>query len=280
LVSAAPEVTIVIIAHSVRPELDRCLGSIRDHAGVPVQVVLIDNASTDGTPDWVRQEHPDVELVELERNLGYSARNLGLESAAGRYTAFLDSDASLTEGALPTLVQALDENPSWGLVAPRLVYPDGELQLSCRRFPPPSLPLLRRPPLARFFEDSRAVRWHLMADVDHSVRRPVLYAISACHLFRTALGKSLGGLDDAFGRGGGEDVDWCIRIWDAGFEVVYVPEAVVVHEYRRQTRQSPLSGAALSHLRAFARLQWRYRKRRRELIDWQEGLDPLWKTGS
>lgn len=263
----------MIIAHSVRGELERCLGSIRDHAGAPVQVILVDNASTDGTPEWVRQAHPEVELIRLEENLSYTARNLGLERAAGRYAMFLDSDARLTEGALPALVSALDEHPSWGLVAPRLVFPDGTLQLSCRRFPPPSIPFLRRPPLARFFEDSKTVRWHLMEDVDHEVTRPVLYAISACHLFRTDLGMRLGGLDDAFGRGGGEDVDWCIRIWDAGFEVVYYPPATVVHEYRRTTRHSPLSRASLSHLRAFAALQWRYRKRRRELVDWGEGAE-------
>ncbi|MFL5907146.1 MAG: glycosyltransferase family 2 protein [Solirubrobacterales bacterium] len=273
---SAPEVTIVIIAHSVQPELDRCLGSIRDHADALVLIVLVDNASTDGTPKWVRQEHPEVELIRLERNLGYSARNLGLERASGRYTMFLDSDARLTEGALPTLVNALDDHQSWGLVAPRLVNPDGTLQLSCRRFPPPSLPLRRRPPLARFLENSRAVHWHLMADVDHTIARPVLYAISACHLFRTELGKRLGGLDQAFGRGGCEDIDWCIRIWDAGSEVVYLPEAVVVHEYRRQTSKSPLSRAALSHLLAFGALQWRYRKRRRKLMNWREEMDPLW----
>jgi GT2 family glycosyltransferase len=264
----SPDATIVIIAHSQRAELEQCLGSIRDHAGAPVQVILVDNASTDGTPAWVAREHPETELIRLERNLVYAARNLGLARATGRYTMFLDSDAMLTEGALPVLIRALEENPSWGLVAPRLVFEDGTLQLSCRRFPPPSLPLLRRPPLERFFEDSHRVRKHLMADADHTIRRPVLYAISACHLFRTRLGRQLGGLDDAFGRGGGEDVDWCIRIWDAGFKVVYVPEATVIHGYRRHTRQSPLSGAALAHLRAFTRLQWRYRKRRRELIDW------------
>jgi GT2 family glycosyltransferase len=263
-----PIATIVIIAHTVRPELELCLGSIRDHAAEPVEVILIDNGSTDGTAEWVRREHPEVELIRLERNYGYSARNRGLERAAGRYTMFLDSDAELTENALPTLVRALDEHPSWALVAPRLVNSDGSLQLSSRRFPPRSLPLLRRPPLERFFEDSRIVRRHLMADEDHGVTRPVLYAISACHLFRTELRDRIGGLDEAFGRGGGEDVDWCIRIWDAGFEVVYVPDAVVVHRYRRQTHRSPLSRAALSHVRAFARLQWRYRKRRKEFINW------------
>lgn len=270
----------MIIAHSERRELERCLGRIREHAGAPVQVILVDNASTDGTPQWVERAHPEVELIRLEQNLVYSARNLGLERAAGRYTMFLDSDAMLTDGALPAMVRALDGHPSWGLVAPRLVNPDGSIQLSCRRFPPRSLPLIRRPPLSRFLEDSRPVRWHLMADADHTVTQPVLYAISACHLFRTELGKSLGGLDEAFGRGGGEDIDWCIRIWDAGFEVVYLPEATVVHEYRRRTRKSPLSRAALSHLRAFAALQWRYRKRRRELVNWNEEMGAQWDPGS
>jgi len=267
-----PDVTIVVVAFDVRHELERCLGSIDEHAGVETQTVLVDNGSTDGTSDWIHQNYPGVEVIGLPRNIGVAARQHGLERAAGRYTMFLDSDAALTAGALPTMRRALDEHADWGLIGPRLVYDDGTLQLSCRRFPPRLLPLLRRPPLARFFDDSRTVRRHLMADFDHERVRPVFYVLGACQLFRTSLALSAGQVEPRIFFGP-DDIDWCIRIRDAGGEVVYFPEATVVHSYRRLTSSAPVSSAAFRHLRAFAYFQWKYRHRRREFLELEDELD-------
>jgi GT2 family glycosyltransferase len=267
-----PDVTIVVVAHDVRHELERCFDSIDQHAGVHTDTVLVDNASTDGTEEWVRHHHADVDVVRLPANIGVAARQHGLDRATGRYTMFLDSDAALTAGALPSMVAALDEHAAWGLIGPRLVYDDGKLQLSCRRFPPRLLPLLRRPPLDRFFEDSDIVRKHLMTDYDHLRARPVFYVLGACQLFRTSLARSAGRFDTEIFFGP-DDIDWCIRIRDAGGEVVYFPEATVVHSYRRMTTRSPLSSAALRHLRAFAYFQWKYRRRRAEFLRLEDELD-------
>jgi GT2 family glycosyltransferase len=271
---ADPMVSIVVVAHSVRPELERCLGSIRDHAVVPVETILVDNASTDDTVAWVRREHPDVAVVELPGNVGVAARDHGLRRVLGRYTMFLDSDAALTEGALPTMVQALDDHPDWGLIGPRLVYDDDTLQLSCRRYPPLLLPLLRRPPLDRFFENAATVRRHLMADDDHAHTRPVLYVLGACQLFRTSLARIAGPFDESVFLGW-DDADWCIRIRDTGGEVVYFPDPKVIHSYRRLSRRRPVSRAAWKMLVAHARFQWKYRRRRAELIRLGHDLDRL-----
>jgi N-acetylglucosaminyl-diphospho-decaprenol L-rhamnosyltransferase len=269
---ASPRVSIVVVAYSVREELERCFESIRRHAGVPVETILVDNASTDGTPDWVRSEHPEVELVELPENLGVAARDHGLRRARGDYTMFLDSDAALTEGALPAMVAAMDAHPEWGLVGPRLLHEDGSVQLSTRRFPPLLLPLLRRPPLDRVFEHRRTVARHLMTDFDHLSTRPVLYVLGACQLFRTDLARIAGPFDDRVFLGW-DDADWCFRIRDAGGEVVYFAGAEVIHTYRRKTRAEPLSRAALRQLGAFFYFQRRYAKKRRELIRLQRRLD-------
>jgi N-acetylglucosaminyl-diphospho-decaprenol L-rhamnosyltransferase len=267
-----PAVSIVIVAHSEWHELARGLQSIREHAGMPVQIIYVDNASTDDTLPWVRTHHPEVEIVELAQNIGVVARQHGLARAKAALTMFLDSDAALTPGALPTMVEAMRSNPSWGLIGPRLVGDDGGLQLSARRFPPRSLPLARRPPLSRWLEDSALVQRHLMADVDHDRTRPVLYVLGACQLFRMQLARSAGPFADWIFLGL-DDADWCFRIRDAGGEVVYFPEATVVHTYRRRTNASPLSRAAWRHFRSFAQFQWRWRKRRRELVELQERLD-------
>lgn len=268
----AIDVSVVIVAHSARDELERCLASIDRHAGkLAVETILVDNASTDDTVPWVREAHPAVRIVELDENLGVAARRFGLELARGRYAMFLDSDAALTEGALETMVAALDANESWGLVGPRLVGDDGELQRSCRRFPPLLLPIMRRPPLNRWLEDSRPVKRHLMEDVDPDRVRPVLYLLGACQLFRRELANRLGPPEWTFL--GMDDADWCLRIQDAGYDVVYLPTATVIHSYQRRSAKQPLSRAALSHLRSFFALQWRHRVRRRDTLRRQAELD-------
>jgi GT2 family glycosyltransferase len=267
-----PVVTIVVVAHSVRGELERCFASIADHAGMEVETILVDNASTDDTRGWVATAHPDVTVVPLAGNIGVAARDHGLRRATGRYAMFLDSDAALTRGALPAMVAAMDAHPAWGLVGPRLVGDDGDHQLSARRFPPLLLPVLRRPPLGRFFEDRRTVRHHLMAEIDHARTRPVLYVLGACQLFRTSLARVAGPFDDRVFLGW-DDADWCFRIRDAGGEIVFVPGATVIHSYRRQTRRRPVSRAAWRQLRAFVYFQRLYWRRRGELIELSRRLD-------
>jgi N-acetylglucosaminyl-diphospho-decaprenol L-rhamnosyltransferase len=269
---AHPVVSIVVVAHSVRRELERCFASIRDHAGMPVQTILVDNASHDDSVAWTRSAHPEVEIVELDANLGVAARDHGLRRAAGRFCMFLDSDAALSSDALPAMVAALADNPGWGLIGPRLVYDDGELQLSCRRYPPLLLPLLRRPPLGRFFEDGRMVRRHLMAEEDHDRVRGVLYVLGACQLFRTELARIAGPFDDSVFLGW-DDADWCFRIRDAGGEIIYFPKATVIHSYRRLTAGRPVSRAGLRQLQAHVHFQRRYAQRRRGLIRLSEELD-------
>ena len=269
---SGPVVTVVVVGHSVRPELERCLASVERYAGVETQTIYVDNGSRDDSVAWLRAAYPDADVVELGRNRFGAARNAALPLARGRHTLFLDSDARLTEGALPAMVEALDEHPGWGLVAPRLVHDDGALQLSTRRFPPLLLPLIRRPPLDRVFEGRATVRRHLMADDDHARTRPVLYAISACHLFRTELARRIGPVDERLAWGW-EDADWCIRVRDAGGEVVYLPEAVVVHGYRRLTRRRPLSRDALRQLGCHVHFQRKYGGRKRELLALQDRLD-------
>jgi N-acetylglucosaminyl-diphospho-decaprenol L-rhamnosyltransferase len=267
-----PEVSIVIVGHSVRTELQSCFESIHRCAGLPVEILYVDNASTDDTLEWIGSMAPEVTVIPLDRNRFGAARTPALERARGRYTMFLDSDARLTEGALRAMVEALDYHSGWGLVGPRLVYDDGTLQLSCRRYPPMTLPLIRRPPLDRFFEDGSTVRRHLMADTDHGRVRPVLYVISACQLFRTSLGREVGAIDPQLAWGW-EDTDWCIRIRAAGAEVVYFPEATVIHSYRRMTRRRPLSRDALRQLGCHLRFQRKYLRQRRALIRLGEELD-------
>jgi GT2 family glycosyltransferase len=265
----APDVTVIVVAHDVREEVLACLGSVEEHAApVEAEVVLVDNASRDGTAEAVAEAFPRTEVVPLAANVGVAARNAGLRRARGRLRMFLDSDARLTAGALPELVAFMDAHPEVGLVGPRLVYEDGTLQLSARRFPPRLLPVMRRPPLGKLFEDSAAVRRHLMADDRHDLTREVEYVLGACQLFTAEAQAAAGEIDPGIFFGP-DDVDWCLRIRRTGLQVVYHPAATVVHGYRRTSAAKPASRIALRQLAAFARFQWTWRRERARLV--QEG---------
>ncbi len=209
---AVPDVTAIIICHNVRDEVLACLASLDAHAGpLKVEIVVVDNASTDGTVEAVQIAYPQCQTVRLSRNEGLPARNHGLRRARGRYRMFIDSDAVLCPGALPTLVGVLEADRRIGLVGPQLIYPDGRLQLSTRRYPPLLLPILRRPPLGRFFENRTTIRRHLMADEPHDRRRRVEYVIGACQVFSADPQRAAG---ESYRHNciGHDDPHWCYRI--------------------------------------------------------------------
>ncbi len=268
-----PDVSIIVITHDVADLLRRCLDSIRLHAGdLSVETIVVDNGSTDGTVEMVTASFPDVHLIGLARNEGLPARNHGLRVARGRHRMFLDSDAELTEHALPRLVAALDASPQVGLVGPRLVYADGRLQLSTRRYPPPLLPVLRLPRLDRFFEQRATMRRHLMADDPHDRTRPVEYVIGACQVFRAEAQEAVGEIDRRIWFGH-DDADWCFRIREAGFDVVYLPTAEVVHHYQRTAAARPLSMFTLRFLLAHAYFQAKWWRRRGRLRSQGAAMD-------
>ncbi len=151
-----------------------------------------------------------------------------------------------------------------------------------RRFPPPFLPLIRRPPLARFFEDGRIVRRHLMKDEPEDLSREVEYVIGACQLFTAEAQLAAGELDPRIFHGP-EDIDWCMQIRAAGLKVAYDPDATVIHAYRRTTAQRPSAAGLVSasttgptpwsHMRDFAYVQWKWRRRRPDLVREGRGID-------
>ena len=260
------DLTAIVLAHDVRDEVRECLTSLREHAGgLKVQPIVVDNGSGDGTAEMVRREFAGTEVLRIGHNAGMAARNAGLERARGRVRMFIDSDAAVRPGALPALLDVLDGDPGVGLVGPRLVYPDGGLQLSTRRYPPVLLPVLRRPPLGRWLEDGRTVRHHLMAGERHDRRRRVEYVLGACQAFRADVQEAVGGFDRRIWYGH-DDADWCFRVREAGFAVLYVPDAVVVHGYRRSSAAAPLSRRSARQMQAHLYFQAKWARQRRRLI--------------
>lgn len=260
-----PEVSVVIVTFRAREHVLRCLGSLVAHADMPYEAIVVDDGSADGTAQAVRERFPDVTVVERPVNEGLVAgRNAALPLVRGRLVLMLDSDTEIRPGALSGLASVLDNHPEVGLVGPKLVYPDGSLQLSCRRYPPLLLPFLRRGPWARLRPDAAAHRRHMMMDDDHESARPVVWVMGAAQMWRHDLPAAIGLYDRWLSSYGGEDQDWCMRVWASGLEVRYVPEATIMHVFQKVTRRSMYGRKSFRTLRDFYYLQWKHRRLRRD----------------
>lgn len=228
------DLTTIIVSWNVRDLLRRCLYSISN--GQP-EIIVIDNASTDGSPDMVRDEFPHAHLITNEQNRGFAAaNNQGLARSRGRYLLLLNPDTEVVGDALATMVRYLEDHARVGALGPQLCYPDGSLQPSRRRFPTMATALVESTVVQQWWADNRILRRYYMQDTDDDVVQPVDWLVGACLLVRREAYEQVGGLDEGFFMYS-EELDWCKRIKDAGWEVVYLPTATVIHHEGKSSEQ-------------------------------------------
>ena len=253
----------MIVAWRSREDVLRCLRSLAENVELEHEAIVVDDGSGDGTPQAVARAFPEARVLAKPHNEGLVAgRNSAIELVRGRKVLMLDADTEVRPGAVEALAAALDRSPATAIVGPRLEYPGGELQLSSRRWPPLLLPLLRRGPLARLSPDPPSHRRHLMKDWDHGRERAVVWVAGAAQMWRTELFAQIGPYDRRISSYGGEDLDWCLRAWEAGYEVRYVPEATIVHVWQQMTRRSPFGRQSIRALRDYLLLQAKHRRLR------------------
>ena len=264
--SHAPQVSVVVVAYQARDHVLRCLQSVWRHVDAAYEVIVVDDGSGDGTPQAVEDQFPEARVVAKPRNEGLAAgRNSALPLIRGRFVLMLDSDTTVRQGAVEGMASALDGDPEIGLVGPKLIYPDGRVQPSCRRWPPLLIPFVRRWPLVKIAPESSLHRRHMMLDFDHASARPVVYVVGAAQMWRAELLHLIGEYDERVSSYGGEDLDWCLRVWESGFEVHYTPQAEVTHDWQRVVHhRRAWSRHALRALRDFYYLQWKHRSMRRD----------------
>jgi len=229
-VSPPPDCSIVIVNYRTDDALAECLASVaRTTKGLTVEVIVVDNSRTLAAAGF-RERFPDARLLENPANVGFArAANRGIELAAGRHVLCLNPDTLLHEGAVAALVAHLDAHPDVGAVGARLLESDGTLQYSCRRFPGYlTIFFGRYALLTRLLPGNAASRDYLYLDWDHRSVRDVDWVSGACLMVRRAAVEATGGFDAGYFLFV-EDMDWCHRLRDAGWRVVYVPDAVVTH---------------------------------------------------
>ncbi|MEF3274275.1 MAG: glycosyltransferase family 2 protein [Chloroflexus sp.] len=238
---------VVILNYNRADLLAECLHSI---AAAPTRcqltVWVVDNASTDGSAAMVRERFPWVYLIESPVNGGFSAgNNLALRRILALpeppdYILLLNNDTVVTPGALDGMVDYLDQHPAVGAVGPKLLLPDGSLDLACRRrFPTPAIAFYRLFGLARLFPRSRRFAAYNMTYLDPNIETEVDSVVGACMMVRTAVVREVGLLDEAFFMYG-EDLDWTYRIKQYGWKIMYYPAVIVYHHKRAASSRQPI----------------------------------------
>ncbi|HYM79844.1 MAG TPA: glycosyltransferase family 2 protein [Candidatus Limnocylindria bacterium] len=221
----------VIVGYWSRAPLLECLRSLGEQANdFAAETVVVDNASGDGTLDAVAESHPAVRRIANSENVGYArAVNQGIAATTGEYVLVMNPDCELRPGALVALIDHLSRNPGVAIAGPRILNPDGSLEYSARSFPDHLTFLFNRYSLlTRWFPNNPYSRRYLLTDWDHASVRGVDWLSGACLMVRREAIARVGPMDEQFFMFN-EDVDWCRRMKLAGWGVVYVPGAVVVH---------------------------------------------------
>jgi GT2 family glycosyltransferase len=222
-----PRVSAVVVSYNAREHLLRCLAALEAQDGETLEIVVVDNASADGSAAAARAAHPKARVVDAGVNLGFArACNLGVREAQGPYVLILNPDAEVRPGCVAALAHVLDERPRVAVVGPRTLSGDGTAQVSFGEGLTP-LAEWRQQRLVRGVRLRRADALR-QADERARVEREPGWISGSCLLARRSALTEIGGFDEAFFLYE-EDVDLCVRLRDAGWHVAFTPSAEVVH---------------------------------------------------
>lgn len=253
-------VDIVIVSFNGRELLRACLRSVADTCAdiQGVSVVVVDNASRDGSVEIVRDTFPDVTLIALDENIGFGpANNRGFDAGDAPAVLFLNSDAELTLGALQALLTHLDAHPRCAIVGPALVYPDGRFQPSCRRFPSPLRDSWCLTGMERRMAGRVRFLENWLSESEHRTAIEVDMVSGACFLVRRAYLDAVGKFDENLFLYE-EEMDISFPARRLGWSVHYDHAAVVVHHHGGSSQGEPMK--EVTQLHAFRSKYYCFRK--------------------
>ncbi len=235
------KLSIIIVSWNVQGYLLNCLESIKEHpCSEEFEVIVVDNASNDGTTEAVENGFPDITIIANTENLGFgAANNQGIKISKGQYILFLNPDTIIHKDSLDMLIAFLDNNDDIGICGPQLLYEDGTVQPSARCFPD-FLSALDRHTIFRSFK----IFWkqhkkYMMFDFDFDKQMDVDQIMGAALITRRSIIEQLGEFDERFYMYY-EEVDFCYRVKKAGWRIVFTPDTVITHLAGRSSSQIPI----------------------------------------
>ena len=218
----SPKLTISITNFNTRHFLQMCLESIyKTTKEIPIEIIVVDNASIDGSPEVLEREFPQVKLIRNETDLGFGrANNKAIRVANGEYILILSSDVILLPQTLEKMVEFMDDNPNVGVVTPKLLNPDMTLQKSIAHFPTLKYELfLRLPYFSRYFD---------IYNFNHNKLQEIENFTGACYLVRKKVIDQIGGFDEDFYLYV-EETEWFFRMRKNGIRIYFLPQTEVIH---------------------------------------------------
>jgi len=234
------DLAVIVVSYNTVALLEACLGALvssLERFGPPdSQIIVVDNRSIDGSPAMVRARFPTVDVLEPGENLGFAAaNNRALRRVDADKVLFLNPDTEVLGDAVAALVRYLDGHQSVGVVSGRLLYPDLRFQHSAFHFPTIAMSFLDFFPINHRLTNARLNGRYLRRR--YKAPMAIDHPLGACMLTRAEVIQRVGGFDEGFFMYC-EEVDWCLRVKRAGWDVHYTPDAEIVHHAGASSRQN------------------------------------------
>ncbi|MEK6565629.1 MAG: glycosyltransferase [Bacteroidota bacterium] len=236
------QLSIIIVNYNVRDFLHHALISLRKATkGIRSEIVVVDNASDDGSTEMLRRRFPNVTLIASKQNLGFArANNLALKRARGAFLLLINPDTVVQEDTLRAMLEFFKNTPEAGLAGCKILNPDGTFQLACRRsFPTPWVAFTKIFGLSKLFPRSSWFGKYNLTYLSPEETYEVDAVSGSFMMLRKEVFEKVGGLDEEFFMYG-EDIDWCYRIQQSGWKIYYAPLTQIIHYKGESTRRSSL----------------------------------------
>jgi hypothetical protein len=225
------DLSIIIVNYNTKNLLAASLQSIysKKHK-IEFETFVVDNGSTDGSVETIKVLYPQIIFLPQNENLGFAkANNIAIKQAKGRYILLLNPDTVVLNDCLDLMIDFMDQNPDVGAAGCKVVLPDGSLDLACKRsFPTPENSFYHVLGLAKLFPKSRRFGQYNLTYLDENETHEVDCLVGAFMMVRREVIEQIGLLDEKYFMYG-EDIDWCYRIKNAGWKIVYYPRAQIIH---------------------------------------------------
>lgn len=241
------DISVIVVNYNVKPFLEQALHSIlKALMGIPSEVFVVDNSSGDGSVLLVRERFRGVHLIENDENIGFArANNQALRRARGKTVCLVNPDTLVREDTFRVCLDYLDTHPRVGAVGCKILNPDGTLQLACRRsFPTPWVAFTKVVGLSRLFPNSKLFGKYNMTYLEPDEITEVEALSGSFMMLRKQVVDEVGLLDEIFFLYG-EDLDWCYRIRQKGWRIIYLPKTQIIHYKGRSTQEAPFDDLKL-----------------------------------